>query len=96
MTDAPLIPPRIFSLLHLIEFGARMAGDQSDSDALAKLEPKLEAAARGLRMVWPAIADTLTLIESHMSKGAAPTVAVNTARDHIQAAPVFDQQDGGR
>lgn len=93
---APLIPPSVFSLLHLVEFGARMAGDAPDSDALKKLEPTLEAAARGLQMAWPAIAATLALIETHVHKGAAPAAAVDTARDHIAAAPAADQQDGGR
>lgn len=98
MADTPLIPPNVFNLLHLVEFGARMAGDTPDSDALQKLEPTLEAAARGLHMAWPAIAATLALIQSHIGKGASPTAAVETARDHVTAAVVISdpQQDGGR
>ncbi len=92
MTAAQIIPPKVFTLLHLVEFGTRMAGDQADSDALAKLEPMLETAARGLMMAYPAFADVIALIESHMSKGVPAATAVDAARDHIQAAPAFDRQ----
>lgn len=98
-TPPPLIPGSVYTLLHLVEFGARMGGDSPDAEALKKIEPTLEAAARGVQMLWPAIAATIALIEAHIKKGAAPDEAVGLSRDHIQAAPVVmldPQQDAGR